>query len=57
MWLVRFGSYSTRSMTPLMPSLSRRKSMMRYFWRDPPPMCRVVMRPEWLRAPVLAWAR
>jgi hypothetical protein len=31
MWQVRFGSCSMRSTSPLMPSLSRRKSMMRYF--------------------------
>src|SRR6185437_6056366 len=43
------------STTAAMLSLSRLKSMMRYFWREPPPMCRVVMRPEWLRAPVLFW--
>src|SRR5580700_8168230 len=55
MWPVRFGSYSRRSTTPAMPSLSRLKSMMRYFWRDPPPWWRVVMRPKWLRAPVLFW--
>src|SRR5450755_3662452 len=52
---VRFGSYSSRSTTPAMPSLSRRKSMMRYFCREPPPIWRVVMRPKWLRAPVLFW--
>src|SRR6266404_2987889 len=56
MWLVRFGSYSTRSTTPGMPSLSRLKSMRRYFCREPPPMWRVVMRPKWLRAPVLLCA-
>src|SRR5256885_765557 len=56
MWLVRFGSYSTRSTTPEMPSLSRLKSMRRYFCREPPPMWRVVMRPKWLRAPVLLCA-
>src|SRR6266513_257606 len=56
MWLVRFGSYSTRSTTPEMPSLSRLKSMTRYFCREPPPWWRVVMRPKWLRAPVLLCA-
>src|ERR1700741_3202094 len=55
MWRVRFGSYSTRPTPPAMPSLSRLKSMTRYFWREPPPTWRVVMRPEWLRAPVLFW--
>src|SRR5579871_2954597 len=53
MWPVRFGSYSRRSPTPATPSLSRRKSTLRYFWREPPPWWRVVMRPKWLRAPVL----
>src|ERR1700730_3156843 len=56
MWLGRFGSYSTRSTTPTMPSLSRLQSMRRYFCREPPPMWRVVMRPKWLRAPVLLCA-
>src|SRR6266480_1284951 len=56
MWPVRFGSYSTRSTTPGMPSLSRLKSMRRYFCREPPPWWRVVMRPKWLRAPVLLCA-
>src|SRR6202035_2380354 len=45
-----------RSTTPGMPSLSRLKSMRRYFCREPPPMWRVVMRPKWLRAPVLLCA-
>src|SRR6202140_3411286 len=56
MWLVRFGSYSPRSTTPGIPSLSRFKAMMRAFCREPPPMWRVVMRPKWLRAPVLLCA-
>src|ERR1700681_2079248 len=55
MCAVRFGSYSMRSTTAATPSLSRRKSIMRYFWREPPPMWRVVMRPKWWRAPV--WLR
>src|SRR5262249_11965165 len=29
--------------------------MMRYFCRVPPPWWRVVMRPKWLRPPVLLW--
>src|SRR5688572_13794484 len=53
MCVVRFGSYSTVSIVPTMPSLSRLKSIRRYFWREPPPLWRVVMRPLWLRAPVL----
>src|SRR5450432_1551116 len=48
----RFGSYSIRSTTPTTPSLSRRKSMIRYFCLWPPPLWRVVIRPELLRAPV-----
>src|ERR1700680_4663631 len=56
MCAVRFGSYSMRSTSAATPSLSRRKSMMRYFCREPPPMWRVVMRPKWLRAPVLLCA-
>src|SRR5258706_5158420 len=55
MGALRSGSYSSRSTTPLMPSMSRRKSMRRYFCRDPPPTWRVVIRPKWLRAPVLFW--
>src|SRR4029077_6853612 len=54
-WWVGAGSTPTRSTTPAMPSLSRLKSMRRYFWREPPPWWRVVMRPKWLRAPVLFW--
>src|SRR5215468_928495 len=55
MWPVRFGSYSSRSTMPVMPSLSRLKSTRRYFWRVPPPWWRVVMRPTLLRPPVLLW--
>src|SRR3982750_3422069 len=49
MWLVRFGSCSRRSTTPLMPSLSRRKSIWRYLCDCPLPWWRVVMRPTLLR--------
>src|SRR6185295_1613775 len=49
MWQVRFGSCSRRSITPLIPSLSRLKSMMRYLWYVPLPWWRVVMRPTLLR--------
>src|SRR5690606_1147278 len=55
---VRFGSYSMCATLALTPSLSlRRKSMTRYWRLCPPPMWRVVMRPELLRPPVLGSGR
>ena len=51
---VRLGSYSMCATLAFTPSLSlRRKSMTRYWRLWPPPMWRVVMRPELLRPPVL----
>src|SRR3989337_968083 len=46
---VRFGSYSIAATLPGMPSLSRLKSIIRRFWREPPPRWRVVMTPRLLR--------
>src|SRR5579872_5942874 len=46
---VRFGSYSIVATLAGIPSLSRRKSMIRYCCLWPPPWCRVVIRPWALR--------
>src|SRR5688572_13873382 len=51
MWALRFGSYSRRSILAAMPSLSRRKSIMRRWCLWPPPWWRVDMRP-WLLRPL-----
>src|SRR5690606_16150033 len=51
---VRLGSYSMCATLAFTPSLSLRlKSITRYWRLWPPPMWRVVMRPELLRPPVL----
>src|SRR3954453_23627727 len=49
----RFGSYSIAATLAGTPSLTRLKSMMRYWRLWPPPWWRVVMRPLLLRPPVL----
>src|SRR6266568_1770923 len=55
---VRFGSYSMCATLAGTPSLScRRKSISRYARLCPPPWCRVVMRPELLRPPLLCRGR
>src|SRR5690606_13625995 len=46
----RLGSYSIVATLPGMPSLSRLKSMLRYFRLCPPPWCRTVIFP-WLFRP------
>src|SRR6478609_382513 len=50
---VRFGSYSTVATVAGTPSLLRRKSIRRKRRLWPPPRNRDVMRPKWLRPPVL----
>jgi hypothetical protein len=47
----RFGSYSTVTILPGMPILSRLKSMMRYSRRCPPPRHHAVISPWLLRPP------
>src|SRR6478736_10277883 len=55
---VRLGSYSMWATLALTPSLSwRRKSMTRYWRLWPPPLWRVVIRPELLRPPLLESGR
>src|SRR6266511_1861823 len=49
---LRFGSYSIDATLAGTPSLSRRKSMTRYFCLWPPPRWREVIRPYELRPPV-----
>src|SRR5688500_14164200 len=51
----RFGSYSRRSTFATMPSLSRRKSIIRSLCLWPDPLWRVVRRPTLLRPPVDLW--
>src|SRR4029079_11302907 len=53
---VRFGSYSTVATVAGTPSLLRRKSIKRKRRLWPPPRKREVMRPKWLRPPVLFMA-
>src|ERR1700730_16323057 len=54
---LRLGSYSMAATLAGTPSLSRRKSMVRYFCLWPPPRWREVMRPYELRPPVLGFER
>src|SRR5262245_66252375 len=49
---LRLGSYSIDATLAGTPSLSRRKSMTRYFRLWPPPRWRDVIRPYELRPPV-----
>src|SRR5580704_852549 len=51
---LRLGSYSMAATFAGTPSLSRRKSTMRYWRLWPPPRWRDVLRPRLLRPPVLA---
>src|SRR5690348_14844736 len=48
----RFGSYSIDATFAGMPILSRRKSIVRYFFWWPPPRCHIVTSPCALRPPV-----
>src|SRR5260370_14796312 len=54
---MRFGLYSIAATLAGTPSLSRLKSMTRYFCLWPPPLCRAVMRPFALRPPVFGFGR
>src|SRR5687767_8306803 len=49
---LRLGSYSMEWTFAGIPTLSRRKSMIRYLRGCPPPLCRTLMRPLLSRPPV-----
>src|SRR6266404_2701956 len=51
MLALRFGSYSMASTLAGTPSLSRRKSILRYCFLCPPPRCQIEISPWLLRPP------
>src|SRR5438876_11437939 len=51
MFALRFGSYSIASTFAGTPSLSRRKSILRYCFLWPPPRCQTEISPWLLRPP------
>src|SRR6266436_3199156 len=51
MLALRFGSYSIDSTLAGTPSLSRRKSILRYCFLWPPPRCQIEISPWLLRPP------
>src|SRR5438876_6432859 len=51
MLALRFGSYSIASTFAGTPSLSRRKSILRYCFLWPPPRCQTTISPWLLRPP------
>src|SRR5436305_2219838 len=51
MLALRFGSYSIASTLAGTPSLSRRKSILRYCFLCPPPRCQIEISPWLLRPP------